>query len=140
MLRFGNVYGPFSAHKNSVVAKFFKDILTKGQITIDGDGQQTRDFICVDDLCRAILLALEGGVSGEVFQIATGVETSILELAALVQEVVERDVGVQHGPPRQGDIRKNYSAIAKVREMLGWEPEVEPVNGLRETYAWWPKC
>ena len=140
VLRFGNVYGPFSAHKDSVVAKFFKDILTKGQITIDGDGKQTRDFIYVGDLCRSILLALESNVAGEVFQIATGRETSIIELAEMVRQVVERDVEMRHGPPRQGDIRKNYSAIAKVREMLGWEPEVELVNGLRETYAWWPKC
>ena len=136
VLRFGNVYGPFSAHKNSVVAKFFKDILARGQITIDGDGQQTRDFIYVGDLCRAILLALESDVSGEVFQIATGVETSILELAALVQEVVGRDVGVWHGPPRQGDIRKNYSGIRKVERMLGWRPEVDLSSGLRKTWAW----
>lgn len=66
VLRFGNVYGPFSAHKNSVVAQFFKDILTTGEITIDGDGKQTRDFLYVDDLCRAILLALQSDVSGEV--------------------------------------------------------------------------
>jgi len=71
VLRFGNVYGPFSAHKNSVVAKFSKDMLAKGQITIDGEGNQTRDFVYVDDLCWAILLALESDVAGEVFQIAT---------------------------------------------------------------------
>jgi UDP-glucose 4-epimerase len=59
VFRFGNVYGPFSAHKNSVVAKFSKDILKGGQITVDGDGGQTRDFIYVGDLCRAIRLALE---------------------------------------------------------------------------------
>ncbi len=136
VLRFGNVYGPFSAHKNSVVAKFFKDILAKGQITIDGDGQQTRDFIYVDDLCRAILLALESDVSGEVFQIATGVETSILDLAALVQEIVGRDVGMQHGPPRPGDIRKNYSGIRKVTQMLGWQPKKDLYSGLQETWQW----
>jgi UDP-glucose 4-epimerase len=136
VLRFGNVYGPFSTHKNSVVAKFFKDILTKGQITIDGDGKQTRDFLYVDDLCRAILLALESDVSGEVFQVATGVETSILELAALVQKVVRRDVGMRHGPPRQGDIRRNYSAISKARRLLGWEPTTELGVGLCETWRW----
>jgi len=136
VLRFGNVYGPFSVHKNSVVAKFLKDILTKRQITIDGDGQQTRDFIYVKDLCRAILLALESNVSGEVFQIATGVETSILQLVALVQETVGQHAGVRHGPPRQGDIRKNYSAIAKVWEMLGWKPTVDLPQGLRKTRSW----
>ncbi|GAB4279712.1 MAG: SDR family NAD(P)-dependent oxidoreductase [Candidatus Promineifilaceae bacterium] len=136
VLRFANLYGPYSAHKNSVVAKFLKDIMTQGQITIDGDGGQTRDFIYVGDLCRAILLALESEVSGQVFQIATGVETSILELAALVQEVVGRNVGVEHGPPRQGDIRKNYSGIRKVHIVLGWQPTTKLLAGLRQTVDW----
>ena len=134
VLRFGNVYGPYSAHKNSVVAKFFKDILREGRITIDGDGQQTRDFIYVEDLCRAIVLALESKVKGEIFQVATGVETSILELAALVQEVVGRDVGITHGPPRQGDIRKNYSGIRKIHERLGWQSETSLKDGLVITW------
>jgi UDP-glucose 4-epimerase len=78
VLRFANLYGPYSGHKGSVVAKFFKDITTDGQIIIDGDGQQTRDFIYVGDLCRAIALALESDVSGEVFQIATGIVRQIV--------------------------------------------------------------
>lgn len=136
VLRFGNVYGPYSAHKNSVVAKFFKDILREGRITIDGDGQQTRDFIYVEDLCRAIVLALESKVKGEIFQVATGVETSILELAALVQEVVGRDVGITHGPPRRGDIRKNYSGIRKIHEQLGWQSETSLKDGLAITWKY----
>jgi len=136
VLRFANVYGPYSAHKNSVVAKFCKDILTSSQITIDGDGQQTRDFIYVSDLCRAILLALENDVSGELFQIATGVETSIRELAAMVQEITQREIEVCHAPARQGDIRKNYSAISKICEALGWEPRMYLLDGLQETWEW----
>jgi UDP-glucose 4-epimerase len=135
-LRFANVYGPYSAHKDSVVARFFKDVAARGSITIDGDGHQTRDFIYVDDLCRAILLALESEVAGEVFQVATGVETSIIELAALVQETVGQGVRMRHGPPRQGDIRKNYSAIEKAKRMLGWEPEVNLDLGLRKVWTW----
>ena len=119
---------------------WLKDILTRGTIIIDGDGQQTRDFIYVGDLCRAILLALESEVSGEVFQIATGVETSIQELAAMVQEVTGRPVEVGHGPGRQGDIRRNYSAIAKVWKVLAWEPRVELSEGLRGTYQWFRDC
>ena len=69
-LRFGNVYGPYSAHKTSVVAKFLDDIETSGSIVIDGDGLQTRDFIYVEDLARALLAALESPVKGEVFQIS----------------------------------------------------------------------
>ncbi|MFQ5614228.1 MAG: NAD-dependent epimerase/dehydratase family protein, partial [Anaerolineae bacterium] len=121
VLRFANIYGPYSGHKNSVVARFFKDILARGQISIDGDGQQTRDFIYVGDLCRAVELALASEISGEVFQIATGVETSIVHLAEMVQEIVGREVSVEHRLPRRGDIRQNYSAIVKAWEMLGWE-------------------
>lgn len=136
VLRFANVYGPFSVHKHSVVANFFHDILTKGMLTIDGDGMQTRDFVYVGDLCHAILLALQSEVGGEVFQIATGVETSILELAALIQKITEREVGVSHRPTRQGDIRKNYSGVMKARTRLGWEPQVDLADGLKETWRW----
>jgi UDP-glucose 4-epimerase len=136
VLRFANVYGPHSAHKSSVVARFFKDILSGEGITIDGDGQQTRDFIYVGDLCRAILLALESDVSGEVCQIATGEETSILELAALVQAVTGRSVEAHHGPARQGDIRKNYSAVTKAERTLGWEPQEHLREGLEATFSW----
>jgi UDP-glucose 4-epimerase len=134
VLRFANIYGPYSSHKNSVVAKFFKDILAAGQITINGDGQQTRDFIYVGDLCRAIQLALESDVAGEVFQIATGVETSIAQLAQLVQTIAAQDVQLHYGPPRQGDIRKNYSGIRKAHSMLGWEPQTDLSSGLQRTW------
>jgi len=136
VLRFANVYGPYSAHKQSVIAQFFQDILAGRGITIDGDGQQTRDFIYVNDLCHAIRLALESEVAGEVFQIATGVETSIRELAGMVQEVVGSPVELCHGPARQGDIRKNYSSVSKVRITLGWEPRVALRKGLELTWDW----
>jgi UDP-glucose 4-epimerase len=137
VLRFGNVYGPFSAHKQSVIVKFFEDILTNEKITIDGDGHQTRDFIYVGDLCKAILLALESQISGEVFQIATGLETNISQLAELVQKVMGRNIAVSYGPSRKGDIRKNYSSITKVRSRLGWEPQVSLIDGLRATWEWY---
>jgi UDP-glucose 4-epimerase len=136
VLRFANIYGPYSIHKNSVVAKFFKDIINKGSITIDGDGQQTRDFIYVEDLCRAIELALESNISGEIFQIATGVETSILELAEKVKQISSQLIGINHNPPRQGDIRKNFSEISKARNLLGWTPYTELNEGLQNTWNW----
>ena len=135
-LRFANVYGPYSIHKQSVIAKFFKDIMAKGEINIDGDGHQTRDFIYVDDLCRAILLAMTTEVSGEVFQIATGVETSILELADLVQQVTVAKPKVFYKPPRKGDIHRNYSSITKVIKLLKWKPQVSLAEGIRKTWQW----
>jgi len=136
VLRFGNVYGPFSECKGSVVAKFFKDISTGGEIVVDGDGQQTRDFIYVGDLCRAIFLALESDVCGEVFQVATGTETTIGQLAELVKLTTRSGAAVTHGPPRQGDIRQNYSAIEKIRRTLAWEPKVGLRRGLQMTMEW----
>ncbi|MBI1735085.1 MAG: GDP-mannose 4,6-dehydratase [Candidatus Rokubacteria bacterium] len=139
VLRFGNIYGPYCAHKQSVIAKFFGDLERRGRITIEGDGGQTRDFVYVGDLCRAIVRALESDVSGEVFQIAAGVETSIRELAQLVGETVGRDVDMTFEAARQGDIRQNYSAIEKARRVLGWTPETSLRDGLRETWTWWQR-
>jgi len=136
VLRFGNVYGPFSEDKASVVAKFFKDISAGREIVVDGDGQQTRDFIYVGDLCRAILLALESDVCGEVFQVATGTETTISQLARLVKLTSRSDAAVTHGPPRQADIRQNYSAIEKIRRTLAWEPRIGLRQGLQMTMKW----
>lgn len=136
VLRFGNVYGPFSEHKGSVVAKFLRDISSIGKIVIDGDGQQTRDFIYVGDLCRSILIALESDVCGEVFQVATGTETTISELAELVKATSGSKTIVTHGPSRQADIQRNYSAIEKIRSILAWEPEVDLRKGLEMTMKW----
>lgn len=135
-LRFANLYGPFSVHKNSVVAKFTRDMLAGNEITVDGDGGQTRDFIYVEDLCRAILLALDAPVGGEVIQIATGQETSVLELVGLMREVIDTDVGVLHGPQRQGDIRHSFSRISKAERVLGWKPETDLRTGLGRTVEW----
>lgn len=141
ILRFGNVYGPFSGDKGSVVAKFFKDLLAGAEIVVDGDGQQTRDFIYVGDLCRAILLAMESDVCGEVFQVATGIETTIGQLAEVMRLTSRSDAAVTHGPPRQADIRRNYSTIEKIRRTLAWEPKIALRRGLEMTMEWfreWP--
>jgi UDP-glucose 4-epimerase len=137
ILRFGNVYGPFSAHKASVIAQFLKDIREHGTVTIDGNGQQTRDFIYVGDLCRAMLLACSSNVSGEIFQIATGIETTIGELAEAFSSVLRVPLATQHGPARAGDIERNYSGIAKARKLLDWQPEVSLSEGLQKTRDWY---
>ena len=141
VLRFGNVYGPFSAHKHSVIATFMQAVRLRKDVTIDGDGSQTRDFIYVADLCRAISLALASQVAGEVFQIATGVETSITHLAVLIQGFADGDVRTSYGPSRQGDVKRSYSGIEKALRVLSWQPTVSLPDGLRETWEWflkWP--
>lgn len=139
VLRFANVYGPFSAHKSSVVAKFIQQSMADQDIVIDGDGDQTRDFIHVSDLCRAIWMSLESQSQGEIFQVATGIETSILELAQALKRLSPATFKLVHGPRRRGDILKNYSDISKIKRMLGWEPEIDLTEGLRETLEWFQR-
>ncbi len=139
-LRFGNVYGPLSKHKNSVVAKFIKKALNGETLEIYGDGNQTRDFIFIDDLIQAIKLATKTDVGGEVFQIATHKETTINELAEKIKVVVENETGkkvdVIYSKPRLGDIRRNYSDISKARKILKYEPRYDIDKGLKHTFEY----
>ena len=140
-LRFGNVYGPLSGHKNSAVAKFIKRARRGEILEIYGDGTQTRDFIYIDDLIRAVRLsATVEGVGGEVFQIATNAETSVQELVdkllpALAAAGIE-DVEVRQAAPRPGDVMRNYSDTSKAARMLGWRAEVDLDEGLGRTVDW----
>ena len=88
-LRFANCYGPYSQHKTSVIAKFIKRAMQNEPLVIYGDGNQTRDFVHVDDVCRAIHLCLTTvkQISGEVFQIASGKETTINKLVKTVIDI-----------------------------------------------------
>ena len=140
-LRFSNVYGPWSAHKTSVVAKFLVGALRGREWEIYGDGSQTRDFLHVDDLVRAVLCAAQaGGVGGEVFQIATGREHTLLELAACLRRALaDRGLNVppvEHDAPRLGDMPRNYADPAKAAAMLGWQPRTGLEEGIRATVDW----
>ena len=136
-LRFSNVYGPFSYRKGSVVAQFFRDLLQKQPIVIYGDGEQTRDFLYVSDLVDAILLADKSDTPGEVFQIASGRETSLRSLINTMKEVLpERAFDVRHEPRRAGEILRNYASIDKARRMLGYDPQTRLDEGLRNTWRW----
>jgi len=138
-LRFGNVYGPRSGHKSSVVAKFIRRAMEGKPLEIYGDGQQTRDFIHSDDLIRAIMLAVErSGVGGETFQIATNSETTVNGLAKLLVGTLEEemdldDLNVFHTEPRAGDVQRNYSDTTKAKKLLGWSSRIGLERGLRRT-------
>ena len=139
-LRFGNVYGPMSGHKTSVVARMARDACSTGALTIHGDGLQTRDFIYVEDLAEAIVKASTApSAVGEVIQIATQSETSIRDLAEYLRIVLAEHgvVGVrlEVGAPRQGDIRRSFSDTSKARALLGWEARTTLEVGVRQTLA-----
>jgi UDP-glucose 4-epimerase len=138
-LRFANCYGPVSQHKSSVVAKFIKRIKQHKPLTIYGNGEQTRDFIHVDDICQAISLCLstDSKLEGQVFQIASGRETSINKLISILKEITGHDTPIINEPKRKGDIQKNYSDITKARKKLGFEPNIELKSGLNELWKWY---
>ncbi len=143
-LRFGNVYGTGSSHKNSAVARFTKRAMSGEALEIYGDGTQTRDFIFVEDLIQAVKLAATvEGVGGETFQIATSAETSVQELVDKLLPVLAdagiKDVEVRQTSPRRGDVQRNYSDTSKARELLGWRAEVDLDEGLRRTVEWFTR-
>jgi len=137
-LRFGNVYGPGSVRKQSVVAKFIGLAMAGETLEVYGDGGQTRDFIYIGDLLQAVRLAgTVEGVGGEVFQVATSRETSVGEMVeALAKAFDEAGVTmpeVIHSDPRQGDVRRNFSDTSKAERMLGWQARTNLADGLRRT-------
>ncbi|MFN2490535.1 MAG: NAD-dependent epimerase/dehydratase family protein [Actinomycetota bacterium] len=137
-LRFANVYGPLSAHKSNAIPNFIRRGLRNEAIEVYGDGSQTRDFIHVDDLCEGILRALTAdGVAGEVFGLASGVETSILEVAELTQRATGGRGPICFRPGRAGEVYKSRTDISKARRLLGFDVRVDLAQGISRTAAWY---
>ncbi|MFW5928656.1 MAG: GDP-mannose 4,6-dehydratase [Thermoplasmatota archaeon] len=141
-LRFSNVYGPKSWHKGSVVAKFIKQILDNEVPIIYGDGGQTRDFIHTEDISKALYLATvtELKDSFELFQIATGVETSINKLYEVIEEKMSENgfevPEPKYGEERAGEIYRNYADISKAENILDYEPEIDLEEGIEGCIEW----
>lgn len=140
-LRFQNLYGPASSHKSSVVARFVRRALAGEVIEIFGDGQQTRDFLFIDDLVEAIRRAATvDGLSGTFLEVATNVETTVGEvvdkIVGLLARAGMRDLQVCHTGPRLPDVRRNTADIETTARVLGWTPAVDLSEGLRRTVAW----
>lgn len=134
VLRYFNVYGPRmrAGPYSGVIRKFTEAILADKPITIFGDGEQTRDFIYVEDVARANLAALESGATGT-YNIGTGEPIRIADLAHALMNVAGKEVPIKYAPPRPGDIRHSYADISKARKELGWSPETRLEEGLKRT-------
>ncbi len=136
-VRFSNAYGQRSAHKSNVIPLFIRRLLANEELVVYGDGMQTRDFVFVTDLADGLLRAAETpGVGGEVFQLASGIETSVNDLVERLAEVSGRQPRIRREPPRPGEILRNYSLVEKARDRLGYSPGVLLEDGLRLTYEW----
>jgi UDP-glucose 4-epimerase len=138
-LRFSNVYGPGSSRKTSVVAQMVRKAMTGEVCQIFGDGHQTRDFLYISDLVRAVECAMTRPVGGEIFQIASGVETSVLDMVELLRGCLAQhgvNLITAHESARLGDATRNYSDVRKAKELLGWQPTTSLREGLQRTVAW----
>ena len=138
-LRFSNIYGPYSYHKGSVVAKFFRRVQAGKELVIFGDGEQTRDFLYVGDLCKGIMAALQADLPfGEAIQLGTGRETSVNQLVALMRRLMGEGhfPPVSYAPIRPGEVERNFVAIARAERYLGFSPKTDLAQGLKKTLEW----
>jgi UDP-glucose 4-epimerase len=133
-LRYANVYGPKQdPHGEAgVVAIFTKKLLAQQPATINGDGAQTRDFVYVEDVARANVLALESSFSGAL-NIGTAIETDINALFQLLRKLTDSTMQEYHGPPKPGEQRRSVIDYGKARAVLQWEPLTPLEQGLKET-------
>jgi UDP-glucose 4-epimerase len=144
-LRFGNAYGPRQdVHGTAgVVAIFCGRILNNSPLTVFGDGRQTRDYVFVGDVARAVLLAAtkplpaKGRLDARAFNIGSGTGTSMLEIATILQQLARSSVPIEFAPHRAGEQQESFVDVSKVRKVLGWVPEVSLNEGLARTYAWY---
>ena len=134
ILRYSNVYGPGQdGSKESGVIAIFTQLAKYGRdITIYGDGEQTRDFVFVGDVVEANMKALSYAGSGT-FNIGTGVETTVNQLAAALNGLLPSPVGIHHAAARTGEERRSCVAIDLAKRELGWSPAVSLQDGLRQT-------
>jgi UDP-glucose 4-epimerase len=100
---------------------------------IFGDGSQTRDFVHVDDIVSAVLIAPG---SGGVFNVGSGVETTVADLHALCRAVTGNEQPPRTEPPREGDLLRNVLDVSHIKQELGWRPQVALDEGLRRTWRW----
>lgn len=140
-LRYFNVYGPrqVSGQYSGVISVFARRLLRALPLTILGDGSQSRDFIYVADAVDATVAALEKPLRRRVFNIASGRETTILELANKMQGIAGASSDLRFEPPRKGDIRRSIADITRAERELGFRPNMSLDDGLSATMRWFAR-
>ena len=140
-LRYFNVYGPRQIYGpySGVISIFINRLLNNEPPIIYGDGKQTRDFTHVQDVVQANTLALnKTDAVGEVFNVATGVATTVNELAGMLQGITDKTcLRPVHTSPRPGDIRHSYADITKAKKVLGYDPKFSLRDGLAQLVEWY---
>jgi UDP-glucose 4-epimerase len=140
-LRYFNVYGPrMDVHGlyTEVLVRWMERIAAGQPPLIQGDGSQTMDFVYIGDVARANVLAAESELTDVAFNVASGTETSLLELARMLLGVMGSDLPVEHGPARAvNGVTRRLADTRLARERLGFDAEVDLEEGLTRLVEWW---
>lgn len=141
MLRYFNVYGPrmdIYGLYTEVLIRWMERIEAGKPPLILGDGLQTMDFVFTEDIARANLLAAASDATDDVFNIGSGTETSLVELAEALQRVMGSRLSLEFGPPRgTNGVTRRLADVSRARDTLGWKPEIDLEEGLRRLVTWW---
>lgn len=139
-LRYSNVYGPRQDPEGEagVVAIFCKALVEGRSPTINGDGTQTRDFVFVRDVAKANLLALERKVEGE-FNIGSGIETNINQVAEKIAKSAGSNLPFRHGPPKPGEQLRSVLDYSLAKKVLSWVPETQFDAGIKKTWEFFER-
>jgi len=138
VLRFSNILGPYSWHKKGIITKYFKSILNKKPLVIYGDGNATRDYLYVEDLCDGILNTLKRKLSKfEVLHLSSGKETSINDLIKKISKITNIiHLKVIKKRARNGEVNRNFSLNTKARKKINFKPTYTLDKALIETWKW----
>lgn len=134
-LRYFTVFGP-RQRPDMGFHKFIRAIQTGKEITVYGDGEQTRDFTYVTDVVEANLLAMQSPVTGAVFNIGGGSRVSVLEVLRVLERLMGKPLRLKHDQIQKGDMRHTYADISRAKEHLGYVPRVSLQEGLQEEIRW----
>ena len=143
VLRFANVYGERQGDggEGGVISIFAKAVAEGRDITIYGDGEQTRDFVYAGDIAEGIWAALRTEEVNAAYNLSTQTETSLRELVSLLAEIRGREIVPKYGAEREGDIYKSMLSNSRARRGLDWQPATTLADGLRRTYEYFcGKC
>jgi UDP-glucose 4-epimerase len=137
VLRFANVYGPRqrSSDEAGVVAVFCAQAIKHKPITIYGDGKQTRDYVYVGDCVAALIAAAESDIAGT-WNIGTGTEVSVLDLAAIVSRITGDWTEPEFAPARVGELQRSAILSEQANRDLGWQPKVSLAEGAESVVRW----
>ncbi|MBA4321013.1 MAG: UDP-glucose 4-epimerase [Flavobacterium sp.] len=138
-LRLANVYGPRqdSRGEAGVVAIFIDKLLNNEVPTINGDGEQTRDFLCVDDAVEVAMLTLRNPVAeNPIYNVGTAIETSVNNLYKLLIKKFQKNIQPKYAPAKTGEQRRSCLDYSKIKKDFGWQPKYNLEEGLEKTIQW----